>query len=185
MENTAILLIVLTNIFLVIILGILTFIIFKLFKNQSNKNIPEEIEKYHPDILARMKEMKGAHLQQSNLFCPNHKEEPGEAPCAICDKLFCKSCIRPFKSLHFCKEHLQLIMHNEWEEVLTLKTSTQFPEEGVKLYESKKFLFEESHIPTYIETHYKINIDQDYIETYLVLFSIKENTEAVRSKLSE
>lgn len=190
MDNTAILLIVLTNIMLVLILGTLAFLIYKLIKNQSKSGASETSvienpeEKYHPAILERMEEMKRIKAsKRAELFCPNHPDEPGEASCAICDKLFCKACIKPFKTLHFCREHLPLVMNHEWEEVLTLKTSTHDPEHGVQLFDSKKRLFENLNLPTYIETHYKINVDQDYIETYLVMFSIKENMEVVKSNL--
>jgi len=76
-------------------------------------------------------------------------------------------------------------MRHDWDEVLTLKTSTTDPEEGVRLYDVKKELFEKEDIPTYIETHYKINVDQDYIETYLVLFAIKEKTEELKDKFKK
>jgi hypothetical protein len=105
--------------------------------------------------------------------------------CAICDKIFCKACIKPFKSLHLCKEHLPLIMRYDWDEVVTIKTSTQDPEQGVRLYDVKKEIFEEDDIPTYVETHYKINVDQDYIETYLVLFAQLELIDRVREKIKD
>jgi hypothetical protein len=75
-------------------------------------------------------------------------------------------------------------MRHEWEEVLTVKTSTQNPEEGVELFEAKKRLFMDQKIPTYIETHYKINVDQDYIETYLVVMAIRENIDSVKKYLN-
>lgn len=87
--------------------------------------------------------------------------------------------------MHFCKEHLPLIMRFDWDEVLTIKTSTADPERGVRLYDVKKQVFEHKNIPTYVETHYKINVDQDYIETYLVLYAIKENVESVRKTFDE
>lgn len=197
MENTAIILIGITLFLLVIIVGLLTLLIYKVLKNQNSiiNNTPIQTgeaphpdvskSEFHPGILERMKEMERAKPKRSELFCPNHREEPGEVSCGICDKLFCKSCVKPFKSLHFCKEHIPLIMRHEWEEVLTVKTSTQDPEEGVILYDAKKRLFEDKGIPTYIETHYKINVDQDYIETYLVVLAIKENVEMVRTHLSQ
>lgn len=76
-------------------------------------------------------------------------------------------------------------MRHEWDEVLTLKTSTSDPERGVRLYDVKKDLFNHKNIPTYIETHYKINVDQDYIETYLVLFGIRENVEELKEKFKD
>ncbi|WPU65488.1 hypothetical protein [Peredibacter starrii] len=186
MEQTALVLISIMNLLLVIILGVLGFLIYRLFQQKlPTQKQPETTAdpNYHPDIMIRMKEMEKLKPKRSDLFCPNHPDEPGETTCAICDRLFCKACIRPFKTLHFCKEHLPLIMKNDWEEVFTLKTSTHDPEEGVRLYDAKKRLFEDKNIPTYVETHYKINVDQDYIETYLVVYSIPENTEIVRENL--
>ncbi len=131
---------------LVLILGTLAFLIYKLLKDNKAKSdisinpaLPNEdkegLKEFHPEILERMKEMQRfTPKNNSNLFCVHHPDEPGEAACAICDHYFCKVCIRPFKSLHFCREHLQLIMRHEWTEVLTLKTSTQNPEDGVRLY---------------------------------------------------
>jgi hypothetical protein len=197
MQNTALLLIVVTLFLLVIIVGLLTVLIFKIMKQGPvTLSPPQEPtgeaphpdvskDKFHPAILERMKELEKVKPKRADLFCPNHTEEPGEVLCAICDKIYCKACIKPFKTMHFCKEHLPLIMRYDWDEVLTVKTSTADPEKGVRLYDVKKQVFEHKNIPTYVETHYKINVDQDYIETYLVVFAIKENVEAVRKTFDE
>lgn len=198
MENTALLLIVVTLFLLVIIVGLLTALIFKIMKQGGpiSMSPPKEPtgeaphpdvskDKYHPAILERIKELEKVKPKRSELFCPNHTEEPGEVVCAICDKLYCKACIKPFKTMHFCKEHLPLIMRYDWDEVMTVKTSTADPEKGVRLYDVKKQVFEQKNIPTYVETHYKINVDQDYIETYLVVYAIKENVDAVRKTFDE
>lgn len=197
MENTALVLIIITLILLVLIVGLLTLLIFRMFEQTNtvvNPVTPPTGEAPHPDIsraemhpeiLERMKNLEKIKPKRADLFCPNHSEEPGETMCAICDKLYCKACIKPFKSMHFCKEHLPLIMRHDWDEVLTIKTSTQDPEQGVRLYDIKKVLFEKEDLPTYIETHYKINVDQDYIETYLVLYAMKEKIEELKKRLSE
>lgn len=196
MENIAILLIVVMLFILIIIVGLLSVLVYRLLKqpqpgltitrNEQSGDAPHpDISKseFHPAILERLKDLEKVKTKRSDLFCPNHPEEPGEVMCAICDKIFCKSCIKPFKSLHFCKEHLPLIMRHDWDEILTLKTSTQHPEEGVRLFDVKKELFQKEDIPTYVETHYKINVDQDYIETYLVLFGMRERKEELQERL--
>lgn len=195
MENTAIVLIIITNLMLVLILGTLGFLIYRLLKNQGTANTnaataaeaKNEADKlYHPAIVERMKALEPLKApKRTELFCPNHPDEPGEASCAICDQLYCKACIRPFKSLHFCREHLQLIMRYEWQEVLTIKTSTHDPDEGVRLYDLKKQLFQKEDMPTYVETHYKINVDHDYIETYLVVFGMKDKLESVKERFQQ
>jgi hypothetical protein len=195
MEQTTLILIIVTLFLLVVIVGILTLLIFKLFgKDKSFTNpaisktddaLHPDISKseFHPEIIERIKGMEKVKPKRAHLFCPNHTEEPGETMCAICDKIYCRSCIKPFKSLHFCKEHLPLIMRFDWEEVITIKTSTHDPEQGVRLYDVKKEIFEIDDLPTYVETHYKINVDQDYIETYLVLFAQKESIQTIREKI--
>ncbi len=189
MENTALILIAIALILLVIVIGLLSVLIYKLLKERPQapvetpktevKNEPE----YHPVVVERLKEAKSFKPKRSELFCPNHSDEPGEVTCSICDRMYCKACIKPFKTMHFCKEHLPLIMKHEWDEILTIKTSTTDPEQGVRLYDIKKNIFEKEQIPTYIETHYKINVDHDFIETYLVLFGIKENVDELKKKL--
>jgi hypothetical protein len=194
MEKYALVLIVLTNVFLVFILAILVFLVYRLYKQNHAREKQEQVpvEKnttiantdYHPAILERFKEAERIKSKRSELFCPNHPDEPGEVTCAICDHLYCRLCIKPFKSLHFCKEHLPLLMNKEWVEVLTIKTSTKDPEEGVRMYDLKKKLFQEDELPTYIETHYKINVDKDFIETYLVVFAITEDAPTIKEKLA-
>ena len=167
------------------IVGFLTVLIYKMFRSQNAAPAQTTSKTdFHPAILERLKEMDKLKPKRADLFCPNHVEEPGEASCAICDRLFCRACIKPFKALHFCKEHLPLIMTQDWDEVLTLKTSTEDPERGVKLFEVKREIFQKDAIPTFIETHYKINVDQDMIETYLVLFAEKSKLETLKIQLA-
>ncbi len=170
------------------VIGLLFVLVFKLLKQpQANQSVQAgslEQKNYHPEIQARITEAtKFKPVPKQDVFCPNHPEEVGETTCAICGKFFCKKCLRPFKTMHFCKEHLAIVMKNEWEEVITIKSNTEDPEAGVKLVETKQKWWDEFELPTYIETHYKINIDNDYIETYLVLFSTKNQLAEVKSKV--
>jgi hypothetical protein len=186
MDNLTLTLIMVTNLLLVLVLGAFGFLIYRLIRDQKkNSAAPTEENpqaSYHPAILERLKEAQKLKAKRADLFCPNHPDEPGEVMCGICDKLYCKNCIKPFKSLHFCREHLPLVMNHQWDEVMTVKTSTEDPEHGVRVYETKKEIFQKEDLPTYIETHYKINIDQDHIETYLVVFAMKEQLEKIRQK---
>ena len=150
---------------------------------EKEHSIDDSRSDLHPAIMERIKDLGMVKAKHTELFCPLHPDEPGEVSCAICDQLFCKSCVRPFKTLHLCKEHLPLLMNLDWKEVLTLKTSTSDPEQGVRLYDVKKELFHNDNIPTYIETHYKINVDQDHIETYLVLHALTDSIDQVQEKL--
>lgn len=135
--------------------------------------------------LVSIKRANKLNTQKAHIFCPNHPDQPGEVICGICDQLFCNSCMKPFKSLHFCKKHIPLMMTNEWEEILTLKTSNSDPENGVRLYDAKKAIFEMDHLPSYIEIRYKINDENDFIETHLVMFTVGEHVNEFKLKLEK
>lgn len=197
MENTALILLVTTNVLLVLVLGAFGFFIYRLLKDQKQNRLDDRAEAKtqkleaearlpidaHPAILERVKGIEQVKHKRMELFCPNHPDEPGEASCAICDGLYCRACIKPFKAMHLCKEHLPMIMKNSWEEVITIKTSTEDPEQGVRLYDVKKKLFKEENLPSYIETHYKIDVDHDQVETFLVLFAMKQELSVFKEKL--
>lgn len=181
MNELTVILLILTNVFIAALLGVLVFFVVKMVKeDRDRKSSSEEKRSYPPEVEELIREAKNLKPVSKDLFCPNHPDEPGEAQCAICDELYCKACIRPFKSLHYCKEHLALIMRHDWVEILTLRTSTTDPEEGVRLYDRKKEVFRNNGFPTYVETHYKIDVDSDHIETYLKLFAINEQASEIK-----
>lgn len=181
MSELTVILLILTNVFIAALLGVLVFFILRIVREDRKQSTDSSASRtYHPEIEGRIQELKNLRPVSRDLFCPNHPDEPGEASCAICGDLFCKACIRPFKSLHFCKEHLALIMRHDWVEVLTLRTSTTDPEEGVRLYDRKKEIFQNNGLPTYVETHYKIDVDSDHIETYLKLFAIEDQATEIK-----
>lgn len=174
METSLVLGLILLNIILLVVLGFFGFLIYRMLRERQVKTDSlTESKKYHPDIQKRLDDMDVTFTTpfKEDIFCPYHPQEPGEVQCGMCARYFCPKCVRPMKSIYFCKEHMALYLRSHWEEVLTLKTSSADPENGVRLYEHKQQLFEKQHIPTYIETHYKIEVDDDHIETYLVLFA--------------
>jgi len=192
METTLLISIVILNIVLLIVLGLLGYLVYRLLseKKSINQTAPSETPKsayehYHPEIKKRLEGIEFTNPVAENIFCPIHPEEAGEVQCGMCGKYFCNKCIRPMKSIYFCKEHMAVFLRNQWEEILTLKTSSSDPEAGVRLYDKKQLIFTEHKIPTYIETHYKIDVDSDFIETYLVLYAQENQAEQVKELLEE
>lgn len=191
METTLLVSVILLNVVLLLVLGFLGFLIYKLLKDRqtpttqaaptTTTNKPEN--SYHPEIQKRLDELKFSKVTTENIFCPYHPEEAGEVQCGICHKYFCARCVRPMKSIYFCKEHMALFLRSQWQEILTLKTSSEDPEAGVRLFEKKLEIFKDKQLPSYVETHYKIDVEGDYIETYLVVFAQEEQIEEMKKLL--
>ena len=196
METTLLISVIFLNVVLLLVLGFLGFLIYKLLKERNTNpiisdpqqttpnSIPSQPD-YHPEIQKRMEELKFSKVTTENIFCPYHPEEPGEVQCGICARYFCARCVRPMKSIYFCKEHMALFLRSQWQEVLTLKTNSDDPEAGVRLYERKKEIFENNKIPSYVETHYKIDVEGDFIETYLVVYAQEEQVNEMKSLLEK
>lgn len=193
METSLVLGLILLNIILLVVLGFFGFLIYRMLRDRQIK-IDQSAEPspplhatshYHPEIQKRLEEVTFTNPVREDIFCPYHPQEPGEVQCGMCARYFCSKCVRPMKSIYFCKEHMALYLRSQWQEVLTLKTNSDDAEAGVRLYEQKQQLFNEEQIPTYIETHYKIDVDGDSIETYLVLFAQEVQHSQVKEYFQE
>ncbi len=117
--------------------------------------------------------------------CYNHPQIPSTGTCSICNKTFCETCLKEFEKLNFCTNHYQLFLKHEWDEIDTVKTTPDQPEKALYLYRFKEKIWAKDNIPTYIITHYKINIDDDHIESHVKLFARKEEVVLLKEKLKE
>lgn len=138
-------------------------------KNKKNKKNTEQL-KHTPVPFSE------------EFYCTNHPEEMSSGTCDICEKAFCAHCLKNHKNLHFCPEHLQIFLTSKWDVVTTVKTNPEETTEGVHLYQVKNDLWKEG-IPSYLETQYKINIENDFIESFVALYARLGDIELVKTRL--
>jgi hypothetical protein len=118
-------------------------------------------------------------LKNSAIMCSVHPQNPSENECLICYQPLCQTCVKTFKTLHFCTEHLAYFLKINWSEVGKVKTHPEKPEEGVELLAWKKQVWDEYQIPLYHESQYAINVDQDRVDTTLILYCPEDLKEKV------
>ena len=149
-------------------------------EEQSNS-----LDKYHPEVRKRMEEAQVLRKKaQLEATCHLHPKEPSEGACAICGQYFCQSCLKSHGTLWFCREHLNLFLGSEWQEAHTVKSTPDNPEAGVEVVEFKNTLWVTEGLPLYVETHYKINVEGDLIESWIVLYSREFETEEIKKRLN-
>ncbi|MBK23766.1 MAG: hypothetical protein CME70_07140 [Halobacteriovorax sp.] len=117
--------------------------------------------------------------------CHFHENEPGKGSCCMCEKSCCDTCLKEYDGLTFCPEHLRTFSENKWIDITNVKTTPNNPEAAIYIYEFKKELWNSRSIPTYIVTHYKINIDGDHIESYVMLYVRSQDEEVLRNKINQ
>ena len=183
-ENTFLIIGVL---FLVIFLmmGAMIFILYKLLNQKETKlhthEIPHAPTNQQVVDIADLK--KKQQQIQENYYCIHHKEEASVGGCLICEEVFCEDCLIEHDGMHFCKEHFRIFANHKWKQITDVKTTPDTPEEGVFIHEFKRELWSERNLPTFVMTHYKINIENDYIESFIQLNVREEDAEKLIEEL--
>lgn len=139
-----------------------------IFENK-NKSAPASIEKPLPLTINR-----GA--------CFFHEQNYSQGLCAICEKSLCELCVKSHDKLLFCPDHYQTFLNHKWEKLETIKTTPETPMEGIELYTFKHHIWNENETPTYLITHYAINVENDLIESYVTLFVREQELQILKDK---
>jgi hypothetical protein len=118
-------------------------------------------------------------------FCENHPEIPSVGSCLICEDVFCEKCLIEHDGLYFCKEHFKIFANYKWVQITDVMTTPNTPNDGLFIYHFKRYIWQEKKIPSFVLTHYKINIEEDFIESFIQLNVIEENAEKLLDEIEK
>jgi len=158
------LIIILILLGIIIVLLIVSYRFLNQQKGLADNDQPSEFEKKKLALKKQMPE------KQIEYFCINHETIEGVGTCAICCDTFCDKCIKDVDKLNFCPEHFRLYNESEWKEVYSVKTTAETPEKGVSLYNLKTETWKKEKTPSFIMTHYKLDLEEDIIESHVKLY---------------
>jgi hypothetical protein len=137
-------------------------------KTTSSNNTPPLPEtKLEKEVIV-LKKLSEEHVEEK-FYCENHPESPSVAGCLICEDVFCEKCVIDHDGMHFCKEHFKIFANNKWKQITDVKTTPDTPEDGLFIYHFKRKIWREDKTPSFVLTHYKINIESDIIESFIQL----------------
>lgn len=118
-------------------------------------------------------------------YCENHPDVPSTGACLICEDVFCEQCLIEHEGLYFCKEHFKIFASNKWKQITDVKTTPNTPEDGLYIYHFKRHLWKDKKIPSFVLTHYKINIEEDFIESFIQLNVVEEKAEELLADIEK
>lgn len=175
MDNTLLIIVFFLFLIILVLVGIIGFFMFMFFKQQrvldnSNSDKPAE------------KPMK-VKFEPIHGHCVHHPTEKAGGTCNICEHPYCEHCLHTHEALNFCDEHYQIFLESKWVEIDSVQTTPSHPEKGTRIYKFKNHLWKNSEIPTYLQTHYKINHDTDEIESIVCLYAATDAAEVIKNKL--
>ena len=165
-----------------VLMGAMIFILFRLLTKPKVETVPERIV-LNP-IVETLK-LKKESIVVESYYCIHHPDIPSVASCLICEEVFCEDCLVEHESMHFCKEHFRTFANNKWKQITDVRTTPDTPEDGLFIYNFKRDLWQDKNIPTFVMTHYKINIENDFIESFIQLNVREEDVEKLTVQIEK
>ncbi len=148
-------------------------------KNNPNAEVKAERPVLIPTVESPKTHIK--KLSEENVaekfFCENHPEIPSVGSCLICEDVFCEKCLIEHENMYFCKEHFKTFANNKWKQITDVKTTPNSPEDGLFIYHFKRHIWKTNQTPSFVLTHYKINIEEDFIESFIQLNVLENEAE--------
>lgn len=178
MDTPVLIIVIFLFLIIIILMGIVAALLFLFFKQQKAQDDQEKVEKPKGKI-------RKVKFEPIHGHCTTHKDVKAAGLCNICEKSFCEECLHTHESLNFCHEHYPIFLGSQWEEVTSVHTTPDEPERGTFIYQCKKEIWEKESLPTYLQTHYKINPDTDQIESIVCLYAPKDILQLVKERLTK
>lgn len=125
---------------------------------------------------------KNPEVKTEKAFCINHKETRSTSICHICSNPFCPDCIRNHSTLSFCTDHFKLLFKYQWIPILSFQITSDQNEDGVVLQSFKEMVWNKEKIPSYIVVEYRINFEQDLIESHVSYFTREQDQDLLKRK---
>lgn len=156
-----------------LLMGVMIFILYKMLMSQKQEVQMPLMETEKPKFYLK----KPEHIVEK-FHCHNHADQVSVGSCLICEDVFCENCLVEHESMHFCRDHFRIFANSKWRQITDVRTTPDTPEEGLFVYNFKRDIWKDKSIPAFVMTHYKINIDNDFIESFVQL-NVREEDVAV------
>jgi hypothetical protein len=182
LQNNLISIIVFLLLLIFVLMGTLIFILFRL-ATKKESSTPNFSEAPIAQKILVEKPKKFPEIITEKYYCIHHSEAPSVGSCLICEEVFCVDCLVDHESMHFCKEHFRTYANFKWKQITDTMTTPDTPELGLYIYNFKRELWLKKSIPSFVMTHYKINIDNDYIESFIQLNVREDDVEKLSLEL--
>lgn len=196
MEQTLLLIVIVLVFILVLFLGALTIIgmkFLKLKESQKNQIAPTEkleekveekevFKKVSPEVLKSLR--SNAKYQTQKAYCVDHASEISVGVCSISGESYCEHCLATYNNMKFAKKFLDIYLSSDWPELTTIAETIGNKDLIERIYKAKKELWLERALPVIVQGQYKINIDTDEIESFVVILTRIEDQETIKNEFS-
>lgn len=136
--------------------------------------------KIPPEVRTNIEQAKESKKQLVGSFCVDHPDLAAKGRCAISDELYCELCLTKENDVKIARKFLSLFLDNEWPTHYMINNSEVGADRLNEVMRVKKELWKDKKIPVITQRQFKINIENDKIETFTaVMFRDEDKEQAV------
>jgi hypothetical protein len=194
MDNLLIILISILILFVFVLIGLLAYFGNRFLKikelEAKSEGTKEKVavqnlvdkNKVTPELLTALR--SSSSEKAHSLYCIDHPDEFAKGKCAISGEFYCMHCLTKQGDVKISKKYLDLYLDNEWIEVSMIPNDENNLDLKERILKMKQHLWDANNLPLIVQGHYKINVQDDQIEEYTVLFARKEDEKFIKKELS-
>ena len=181
-EKIIIILLIVIILLAIFFVGMLTFVGIKFLKLQEKKST---LVKAPPSKNIEKNDAM-EHLQVgpvSTSICVDHPQEISFNICAISNEPYCQECIIKHEEIWVAKKHLDILLQANWKEIYNFEVDESSDVVG-RVRSIKKSLWQDESIPFLIQGHFKIDVQDDKIHSFMMVRAREEDVDRVKKELS-
>jgi len=192
MDNLVLILLITVIVLLVMFIGLLAFFGHRFLKLKEQNKVEEKPvvnlndashekkESISPKLLSALRSNDKTEFQ-SSVYCVDHPDVFSHGKCAISYDALCENCLTKQENILIGRKYLDLFLDNDWVELQMVKDEKELRRSYINI---KKRLWEQEDLPVIVQGHFKINIQDDKVEQYIVILSRQEDIARVRDEFS-
>ena len=152
-------------------------------KSDDEGSIQNPPSNYPPEVMELINQAKAVKESVGGQFCIDHPELFAKGLCSISNLPYCELCLTKEEEVKVARKYLDMLLDSTWDTLYMLNTEAAGADKLNMLFGAKKKLWEEE-IPLLVHRQFKINIENDKIETYTFVKARHEDKAKVQAQIS-
>lgn len=190
MENTLLIVIIALIAFLAILVALIAYFGVRFFKMKEKeqelktlfkKNTVPSLSSINPEAIKEFKKhQKDPSKFQAAKECDNHPDRYAHHQCAISSSPLCQDCLVQHDGHWIGRSFFEFYLADNW---LQIKLFSENENDQIQYISQIKNQLWEDEIPLIIQGHYKINVENDNIESFTAIYCRESDENEIKSKL--
>lgn len=190
MEKALFIIVIILCVVLIILLGVVAYFLYRFLKSKEStlNSVQDQQEKSLEQRMPEEVKAKVAHAQSvtkslEGRFCIDHPEMPAKGICSISGDQYCELCITKERDVRIARKYLHMFLDTDWKQSYFFNDAQMGEQKIEELMRVKSQLWRNKEVPVIAQKQFKINIENDDIETYTSVLTREEDKSLIESRL--